>query len=115
MLLCSFSLNAADATWRLVTEKGRIIDLSKVSCLQASSQESFDIVLIDGTTVGDVATVSFMELETTALASITIGKIGIHEAKQSREDGAYYTLQGQRVENPGKGLYIKNGKKIVIR
>ncbi len=26
----------------------------------------------------------------------------------------YYNLQGQRIENPGKGLYIKNGKKIII-
>ncbi len=29
-------------------------------------------------------------------------------------DNAYYTLQGQRVTNPGKGLYIKNGKKVLI-
>ena len=28
---------------------------------------------------------------------------------------AYYTLQGQRVVNPSKGLYIKNGKKVVIK
>ncbi len=28
---------------------------------------------------------------------------------------AYYTLQGQRVQNPSKGLYIKNGKKVVIK
>ena len=27
----------------------------------------------------------------------------------------WYNLKGQRVENPGKGLYIKNGKKIVIK
>ena len=27
----------------------------------------------------------------------------------------YYNLQGQRVENPGKGLYIKNGKKVLIK
>ena len=27
----------------------------------------------------------------------------------------YYTLQGQRVGNPGKGLYIKNGKKVIVR
>jgi hypothetical protein len=30
-------------------------------------------------------------------------------------DDAFYNLQGQRVVNPGKGLYIKNGKKVVIR
>ncbi len=30
-------------------------------------------------------------------------------------DGEWYTLQGQRVAKPGKGLYIKNGKKVVIK
>ena len=30
-------------------------------------------------------------------------------------DNAYYTLQGQRVVKPSKGLYIKNGKKVVIK
>jgi hypothetical protein len=43
------------------------------------------------------------------------GTTAIRETKQSRDDGAYYTLQGQRVVNPGKGLYIKDGKKVVIK
>jgi hypothetical protein len=43
------------------------------------------------------------------------GTTAIRETKQLKEDGAYYTLQGQRVVNPGKGLYIKNGKKVVIK
>ena len=30
-------------------------------------------------------------------------------------EGEWYTLQGQRVMNPGKGLYIHNGKKVVIK
>ena len=30
-------------------------------------------------------------------------------------DNAYYTLQGQRVAKPGKGLYIRNGKVVVVR
>ncbi len=30
-------------------------------------------------------------------------------------DGEWYTLQGQRVAKPGKGLYIRNGKKVVIK
>lgn len=34
---------------------------------------------------------------------------------EGMKDDAYYNLQGQRVNNPGKGLYIKNGKKVVIR
>lgn len=27
----------------------------------------------------------------------------------------YYNLQGQRVENPKKGLYIVNGKKVMVK
>ena len=30
-------------------------------------------------------------------------------------EGEWYTLQGQRVAKPGKGLYIHNGKKVVIK
>ena len=30
-------------------------------------------------------------------------------------DGEWYTLQGQRVAKPAKGLYILNGKKIVVK
>ena len=33
----------------------------------------------------------------------------------SKGEGAWYTLQGQRVAKPGKGLYIHNGKKVVIK
>jgi len=28
---------------------------------------------------------------------------------------AYYNLNGQRVENPQHGVYIRNGKKIIIK
>ena len=30
-------------------------------------------------------------------------------------EGEWYTLQGQRVAKPGKGLYIRNGKVVVIK
>ncbi|MGN1262818.1 MAG: leucine-rich repeat protein, partial [Prevotella sp.] len=31
------------------------------------------------------------------------------------DDGWYYTLSGMRVKQPAKGLYIRNGKKVVIK
>lgn len=31
------------------------------------------------------------------------------------DDGVFYTIGGQRVTKPGKGLYIRNGKKVVIK
>ena len=30
-------------------------------------------------------------------------------------DGVYYTLTGQRVTNPTKGIYIKDGKKVIMK
>ena len=41
--------------------------------------------------------------------------INVQSSKFNVQSDAYYTLQGQRVVNPGKGLYIKNGKKVVIK
>ena len=35
--------------------------------------------------------------------------------KQSTTDGQYYNLAGQRVAQPVKGLYIVNGKKVIIK
>ena len=31
------------------------------------------------------------------------------------EKDVYYNLQGVRVANPGKGVYIKNGKKVLVK
>ena len=36
-------------------------------------------------------------------------------ALSSEGEGTWYTLQGQRVAKPGKGLYIHNGHKVVIK
>lgn len=33
----------------------------------------------------------------------------------SEEKGEYYNIAGQKVENPKRGLYIKNGKKAIIK
>lgn len=37
------------------------------------------------------------------------------EAQRTVEDGIYYNLSGIRVDNPGKGVYILNGKKVIIK
>jgi isocitrate dehydrogenase len=31
------------------------------------------------------------------------------------EDGAIYNLQGSKVTNPSAGVYIKSGKKIIVK
>ncbi len=40
---------------------------------------------------------------------------GIETIRATVADGHYYNLNGQRVENPGKGMYIFNNKKVVIK
>ena len=48
--------------------------------------------------------------ETTVVTGIQTLKMN-----QSVEDGVYYNLQGQRIDNPQKGIYIVNGKKVVVK
>lgn len=45
--------------------------------------------------------------ETTGIRSIKEEKMGV--------EGAIYTLSGQRVSRPQKGIYIINGKKVVLK
>ena len=40
---------------------------------------------------------------------------GIEAVKSAKNDGEFFNLAGQRVANPTKGLYIVNGKKVVIK
>ena len=47
--------------------------------------------------------------------SLTSGTTAIKSVNGNRlEDGAYYSLNGVKVENPSKGIYIKNGKKVIL-
>ena len=51
--------------------------------------------------------IDFSDDNTTAIDAV--------QGSQSVMDGVYYNLNGQQVTNPSKGLYIVNGKKVVIR
>lgn len=44
-----------------------------------------------------------------------INAISADKAADALENAVIYTLNGQRVEKPRKGLYIVNGKKVVIK
>lgn len=57
---------------------------------------------------GASAKVTFVAFEETV-------PTGISSVSADSADGVYYNLQGVRVLNPQKGIYIKDGKKIVIK
>ena len=47
--------------------------------------------------------------------SLSSGTTAINSVRSAAtENRAYYSLNGQRVVNPTKGIYIKNGKKIIL-
>ena len=50
----------------------------------------------------------FSDGETTGINSVQESGAKVH-------DGCYYNLSGQRVAQPTKGLYIVNGRKVVIK
>ena len=43
------------------------------------------------------------------------GTTGIQTVKRAMGDDVIYNLQGVRVKNPGKGIYIINGKKTILK
>ena len=43
------------------------------------------------------------------------GIVEMENISESREDGVYYNLNGVRVDRPTKGVYIVNGKKVIIK
>ena len=62
-----------------------------------------DITPTDG---GARALIIFDDGQITSINSVQERKV---------ENGIYYNLKGQRIQNPAKGLYIVNGKKVVVR
>jgi menaquinone-dependent protoporphyrinogen IX oxidase len=46
--------------------------------------------------------------------SLTNSTTAIHQVRSTSEQDVYYSLNGQRVDNPTKGIYIRNGKKVIL-
>ena len=68
---------------------------------QNSSKESFTMYILNW---------EDMIIEPTNLGIATT-----IESRDIKQDNNYYTLEGLKIENPSKGIYIKNGKKFVIK
>ena len=64
-------------------------------------------LLIDGDTA---------EILNADKVSVTATSTGIQTLKRtSQEEDTWYNLNGQRVDRPTKGLYIKDGKKVFVK
>ena len=69
---------------------------------------------LDGQTEGELAAgvkairLNFDDSAATAIEAVNAGE-------QLTVDGAIYNLSGQRVSQPTKGIYIINGKKVMMK
>ena len=60
--------------------------------------------------------IRFGNNQATATIKLIGGTTGIHAiGSDAKKDNNFYTLQGVRVDKPTKGIYIQNGKKIIIK
>ena len=64
---------------------------------------------LEGVSASRVLSISFNDDETTGIEAVNVNTESNHAARE------YYNLNGQRVANPTKGLYIVNGKKVIIK
>ena len=68
---------------------------------------------VNGTPILAYTSKGIKKIEVYGYATST-GISGIKTADDSA-NGIYYDLQGRRVEKPTKGIYIVNGKKVVLK
>ena len=45
----------------------------------------------------------------------SLKEMGIKPTEQVKESGIYYDLLGRPIENPAAGIYIHNGRKVIIK
>ena len=89
------------------------VTLQTLSGICTAKVKSATLIKADGTEVPTTITAAWGCSVTTEATPIT----GIQPilTTPSYTDNAIYDLSGRRVNNPTKGLYIMNGKKVVIR
>jgi hypothetical protein len=75
---------------------------TRLSRIQYSSQSELESFLKAGQ--GNI----------TVTLSLTNGTTAIHQVRGTAEQEVYYSLNGVRVEKPTHGIYIKNGKKVIL-
>lgn len=62
---------------------------------------------VDSSVIGENSKLAITYEENNATA--------INEVQTTKEDGVFYNLNGMRVSAPQKGIYILNGKKIIVK
>ena len=125
-------LDAGDEEW-VATPAARILGTVSVEDEDGNSYEDAFSMSISPSYTGPVITyyaendggvpmtfalaTSTQDDEVTAAIEELLDPNGVvlFDAEKSKQNGAIYNLQGQRVNKAQKGVFIQNGKKIVVR
>jgi hypothetical protein len=94
-----------------INEEGTV-GMAKVSSTTAVTQPKYSaFVAIPNSATADLSKYSdFISLG----LQITTGINEVNSGAQGTTDAAYYNMQGMKVINPAKGLYIHQGKKVLL-
>lgn len=96
-----------------------IIDGADLATIDANGKlhatGGYGQVVVRATTIDGSALSSEITIPTTATGTESTGIKIITSSITKGDEGRYYNLSGQRVEHPKKGLYIVNGRKVVIK
>ena len=49
------------------------------------------------------------------IGRFSLGALGVEPVIQTEEQGIYYDLLGRPVENPSSGIYIRDGRKVIVK
>lgn len=90
-------------------EKGIGTNLARRMVRQASQSTSTDQISID------LPESKYFDLEVIFVDNNLGVTTNIDKIDNITNNDKYYNLQGMEVKNPAKGVYIKNGKKIIVK
>ena len=95
-----------DADYYMLALNGKKVQFTKLISGNIAAGKAYLVLPKDPTTGARTLTVAFSEGGTTGISEIENSKSKIEN---------YFNLNGQRVSKPTKGLYIVNGKKVVLK
>lgn len=107
------NVTEAKTTWTFAATMGTITGIT-LQCKQNSGQARIKSITLKKKS-GEEVSVNPSNFHDCELSNITV-ITGINEIKQDiTTDNRIYNLQGQRIDNPSKGIYIKGGKKYIAK
>ena len=92
----------------MIPEGTAVIIVVSDNSMSMPASKAFLLVDEDGDALARGLTMVFAD-EASGILSLST------DSKDAKDASAYYDLYGRKVARPAKGLYIHNGKKVVIK